>query len=434
MTTIILMRFTVGLYLAFVLSRFNKSLYGPARNIVASSVLYLLPVAAFTILSSLLQTPATGIVAGAVFAFAASLCHDATFAKALLSTSIFVLIGVVFFFLSSLLVYPYYPNEGYYLMSAYISALLTGLSEFIFELLKKKHGDKGPNMPYFAVVMLVPLMSVITLLTLNTVSSPNMLVQLSLSTFLLWINLFTVFLYFNLIETMNSEREGFFYKIKAEEYSNQLDLEMQSQEQVRSFRHDMKNHLSELMILVKADAKEKALAYIEEMTGVLKNPKEYSKCGNKELDSMLNYLLRNAEKLGIDVNVSGAAPKRMCISEYELNVIIGNLVDNAMDAAAEATEKKIEINIFFDKDLLHFSIKNSFSGELRRDKTGQLQSSKLSPEEHGLGIKNVIRTVKKNGGTISFDSDDENKLFYADVMLYAGDTERFPNRSRQDTE
>lgn len=270
--------------------------------------------------------------------------------------------------------------------------------------------------------MLVPLMSVITLLTLNTANSPNMLVQLSLSTFLLWINLFTIFLYFHLIETMNSERKGFLYKMKAEEYSNQLDIEMQSQEMVRSFRHDMRNHLSELMILVENDEREKALSYIEEMTGALRNPKEYSKCGNKELDSMLNFLLRNAEKLGIDVTVSGAAPERMCVSEYELNVIIGNLVDNAMDAAAEAAEKKIEINIFFDKDLLHFSIKNSFSGELRRDKTGQLQSSKLSPEEHGLGIKNVIRTVKKNGGTISFDSDDNEKLFFAKVMLYVGNS------------
>ena len=434
MITIVLMRFTAGLYLAFVMSRFNKSLYGPVKYGRVSSLLYLLPAVAFTILSSLLQTPIPGLVTGIVFFFTASLCYETTIKKALLSTSVFVLTGIVFFFLSSFLVYPYYPNESYYLMSACISALLTGLSEFIFELLKKKCDEKEPGMPYFAVVMLVPLMSVITLLTLNTANSPNMLVQLSLSTFLLWINLFTLFLYFNLIETMNSEREGFFYKIKAEEYSNQLDLEMQSQEQVRSFRHDMQNHLSELMILVKADAKEKALAYIEEMTGVLKNPKEYSKCGNRELDGMLNYLLRNAEKLGIDVIVSGAAPERIFVSEYELNVIIGNLVDNAMDAAAESAEKRIEINILFDKDLLHFSIKNSYCGELRRDKTGQLQSSKLSPEEHGLGIKNVIRTVKKNGGTITFESDDENKLFYADVMLYAGDTERFPNRSRQGTE
>ncbi len=419
---IIVMRFTLGLYLAFVLSRFNKSLYGPAKNSSASLSLYLLLAAAFTLLSSLLQTPVPGVAAGIIFAFAASLCYETNFPKVLLSTSIFVLTGFGFFFLSSFLVFPYYPNEGYYLISAYISALLTGLFEFIFELLKRKRDGKEPDMPYFVVVILVPLMSVITLLTLNTANSPNMLVQLSLSTFLLWINFFIIFLYFHLIETMNSERKGFFYKMKAEEYSNQLELEIQSQEQVRSFRHDMRNHLSELMILIKNNEKEKAVSYIEEMTGALRNPKEYSKCGNKELDSMLNFLLKDAEKLDIDVEVSGAAPERMRISEYELNVIIGNLVDNAMAAAAEATEKKIGINIFFDKGLLHFSIKNSFSGELRRDKKGQLQSSKLSPEGHGLGIKNVLRTVKKNGGTITFDPNDNEKLFFAKVMLYVGDS------------
>lgn len=148
MTIIIIMRFTVGLYMAFVLSRFNKSLYGPAKNSSASISFYLLLAAAFTILSSLLQTPVPGIAAAIVFAFAASLCYETTFAKLLLSTSIFALTGFGFFFLSSFLVYPYYPNEGYYLMSAYISALFTGLLEFFFELLKRKRDGKEQNMPY----------------------------------------------------------------------------------------------------------------------------------------------------------------------------------------------------------------------------------------------------------------------------------------------
>ena len=410
---------TADLFLVYLLFRFNRVLYGdPEGRRFLSFMAYLLFTAVPLVLDLLFHEPSLSITLYFVLIFAATFFHEAALKYRLLSSALFFAGSMLCFFLASHLPSSYWI-DGKSIMSIYIALLLIDAFEFFFELIMRQHNGRGHTMPYWALMLLVPLMSILTILIMDTADNLEKLVQLGLCIFLLWINFFTLFLYFHLTEAMESEKESLFYRMKAKEYSNQLDIELHSAERIRSIRHDMKNHMSSLAVLIQNNEKEKALAFIGNLDHELDNPKEYSRSGNKELDSIQNYLFRDAKSLGVDVKVEGAVPEKLSISEFALNTILGNLLDNAVAAASQADDKQIAVSLRFDKDIFHYTITNTFKGELKRDKYGNLLSSKRSPGKHGIGLKNVKNAVEKNGGTIDFIEDIEKKVFTVAVILYA---------------
>ena len=410
---------TADLFLVYLLFRFNRVLYGdPEGRRFLSFMAYLLFTAVPLVLDLLFHEPSLSITLYFVLIFAATFFHEAALKYRLLSSALFFAGSMLCFFSASYLTSSYL-GEGRSVIPIYIAVLLIEAFEFIFEVIIRQHNGKRYTMPYWSLMLLVPMMSILTILIMNTADNPEKLIQFGLCIFLLWINFFTLFLYFHLTEAMESERESLFYRMKAKEYSNQLDIELHSAERIRSIRHDMKNHMSSLAVLIQNNEIEKALSFIGDLDNELNNPTEYSRSGNKELDSIQNYLFRDAKSLGVDVTVEGAVPEKLSISEFDLNVILGNLIDNAVAAASQADDKHIAVSLRFDKDIFHYTITNTFKGELKRDRNGNLLSSKPSPGKHGIGLKNVKNAVEKNGGTIDFIEDIEKKVFTAAVILYA---------------
>lgn len=421
----LIVNLTANFLRTYLLFRYHKALYGKSRRPqVITSFNYLLFATVPVIIYICFHHPLLNLISNLTFIFIITLRFEASWKSRIISTLMFYGLNIICDVISIYALYPYKLGGDYNLFSLYIMVLLLAIFEFPLELIIRRHNKQDSTMPYWGIMILVPLTSVALIFILLMVGGLGRIVILCLCVLLLWINFFTFFLYYHLVEAIANERENLIYKLKAEEYSNQMDIELQSAERIRSLRHDMKNHMSELAGLIKCNETEKALSFIGDIDCALQNPKEYSKSGNRELDSMQNYLLREAEDLGINVKIDGAAPKRLCISEFDLTVIIGNLVDNAVTAASQADDKWIDIKICFDKDLLHYVISNSFSGEVRKDLRGNFLSSKMSPAEHGIGLRNVGRVVSKNGGTVEFIEDSENHVFSADVMLYAGGMRR----------
>ena len=93
----------------------------------------------------------------------------------------------------------------------------------------------------------------------------------------------------------------------------------------------------------------------------MQNQSELVSCGNKNLDSLLNYLLGQAKKKLNHVEYEVRVPSDLCISAFDLNVILGNLTENAIEAAEQTKDKWMSVDIYYEKGMLSNGNKKQLS-------------------------------------------------------------------------
>lgn len=209
------------------------------------------------------------------------------------------------------------------------------------------------------------------------------------------------------------EKETFFYKMKI--YGNQLDILKDSNQKMRELRHDMKHHLSELKYLARNGEDKSILIYIDNMEKYMLNTREYIDSGNKDIDGTLNYLLQKAKDKLNQVDVAISIPEGIEIHNYLFNVILGNLLENAIDGATYSEKKYLKISMKTKQNVMFINIVNSFSGEVKLQ-NNKLLTTKNNEEQHGIGLNSVKRMVDEMNGSINIKW--ESGYFNVSVMLY----------------
>ena len=152
------------------------------------------------------------------------------------------------------------------------------------------------------------------------------------------------------------------------------------------------------------------------MQEYLKTPDEIIESGDVEIDSLLNYMLAQARKEQISVRTE-VRLSDVSQHSFDINIILGNLLENAIEAARQAEEKKLSVNIKEEKGILKIHVENSYSGTLRQKGT-KLLTTKKDSNLHGLGLGNVENIVQKYHGTMKIEKKD--RLFSVQILLYLG--------------
>ena len=106
--------------------------------------------------------------------------------------------------------------------------------------------------------------------------------------------------------------------------------------------------------------------------------------------------------------------KNLKINVFDLNIILGNLLNNAIEAIEKAERKYFFINIYFEKNILFIHIENTYDGNIIKEKE-TLMTTKEEKQLHGLGLKSVSSILEKYDGDIIYDYNDI--YFITDVML-----------------
>ena len=146
------------------------------------------------------------------------------------------------------------------------------------------------------------------------------------------------------------------------------------------------------------------------MKSFLQNPNELVASGNLEIDSVLNYMLQKAEKELKTVDIKVMLPEKIRHS-FDINVLLGNLLENAIEAAGKTENKYLSIYITLKRGILKVKIENSFEpscilwGEQQR-KDMILKTTKPFTDRHGIGLKNVKKIVEKYNGTMAVTTQD----------------------------
>ena len=190
----------------------------------------------------------------------------------------------------------------------------------------------------------------------------------------------------------------------------------ESVDRVKSIRHDMKMHL---VALKGYTVENKAAAdYLNRLLEDIDESVIYSDTGNMDFDSIINYKLRDAGKDAINLDIKMSIPPVMNVDVVDIVTIIGNLLDNALDAVAKVNERFIKLDVELAKGGLFIKMDNSFNGEINYSDEKQIVSLK-SGDRNGYGLKNIRQSVEKYNGYMKI-THIEN-VFSVGIFLYMDD-------------
>ncbi len=187
-------------------------------------------------------------------------------------------------------------------------------------------------------------------------------------------------------------------------------------EQTRAFRHDTRHHLNAMSSLSKNKEYEKLDAYISELAGTIADDRHITICENYAANAIMDSYIRKAQELGIPIKINFRLSNLSGISDGDLCVLLGNCVENAIDAAkeAEGTNRFITINAQEESDRIYMTFDNGFSGEIR-SADGALLSSKRGFAAPGIGLSSIKAVVAKYNGDIKIETEDS--IFRLSILL-----------------
>lgn len=236
---------------------------------------------------------------------------------------------------------------------------------------------------------------------------------------LLGMNILIFYIYMKLADDLHLRRMTSVYEQQLELCERHQQEREISTLQLRDVRHNMKNNL--VTILAYAENKEcdKITDFVNEimneggitLSGIVNS-------GNIVIDSLIGYWHVRARKSGIDFEVKINIPMIMPFKGADMCLILGNLLENAVEAAQKAEGKRyIKIHMKYDKNNLLLHIANNYKGNLIKTKDSNLKSTKLDAGNHGVGLPSVYRVAAKYHGTVLID-DSVPERFAVRVVLY----------------
>lgn len=278
---------------------------------------------------------------------------------------------------------------------------------------------KGAIIPivYWLAVLLIPSASLyITVMLLLASGLANWQILIGIILLLL-INVATFYLYDSIIAEMDEKMNNKMLIQQNNNYERQFELMKTALAATRSFRHDLMNHVTILYSLFENNDREKLKEYLSELMEEKVIKKEYAHSGNLVIDSILNFKLQEADSLGVHVTLELSVPEQLAVKSFDMTVILGNLLDNAIHACNRLPEdrKIIKSVIRYDKGRLIIDIKNQYSNTILYE-NGNIMTTNDDKKNHGIGLLNVRNAVEKYQGLLNIEHSDD--IFSVTALLF----------------
>jgi len=187
---------------------------------------------------------------------------------------------------------------------------------------------------------------------------------------------------------------------------------------MRAWRHDYHNHIQSIKAMLSMGRQTELSEYLDTLESDLDGIDIAIRTGNVGLDAILSSKVSIARKNNIEVDCTAKMPQESKISDVHLCAIVGNLLDNAIEAcekikrdAGEEKRRFIRIYIGLFKQQLYISVSNSTCEKRRR--LSELVTSKLG--EHGFGLRRIDKIADMYDGYVN--RKNEPGIFATEVLL-----------------
>lgn len=327
-------------------------------------------------------------------------------------------------------IYYYFPEQFVSIMLFYFLIIIV---KNIYRT--KEYDDMSYNWLYF---MLLAVMSIGVwyIIARGLILTQEGLICVGAA--LLVMNMVSYKLYESVSDAYRYEKEYEKLKEQMDIYECQISTSIENDRVVRSLRHDMKLHLEELKLLAAGRKYDELENYISAMTEDAKPLYNMIGTGNPSVDGILDYMCSKAQDKGVTVRRKLRIPEDVELSTYDMNIILGNLLENAIENTLKTDNPYIELTIKYQSGPIYINVTNTCIADQKvvdgkylttktdiegnadkgygADKADKVKQNNHNRVKHGYGLDNVKRCVDKYSGTIKLNCTGE--LFIAEVLLY----------------
>lgn len=185
--------------------------------------------------------------------------------------------------------------------------------------------------------------------------------------------------------------------------------------EARRTRHDLRHHSTVIKSYLEQEDYLNLKEYLESFLKVLPCDTPMIFCENTVINVLISHFYGIARDNNIDFKSNVNLPSSIPVEDVDLTVIVGNLIENAVYACISGSDipKSIKIKGLVKNNILLFTVDNTYSNAIRKDKSGVYFSTKH--EGVGIGIESVSEIVERYNGVLKIEQ--HNNVFYVSVML-----------------
>lgn len=396
---------------------FNHEKYNKRTIVVSYACYYILTTYAYLYVN----TPIFNIITNILASFLLTFLYESNILKKIYA----FLITYGFFFIIETIFLILWTNSSVDLVKSITSdsmgnVIMTKstiflIANLIYKRFNKNHSDFVPKR-YYIFLSLMSFMTIV-IVFLNVIILDGYDFYLAISTILL---LFMNFIFFSIYNDMillfekqqsNVQLENHYNLIKSQ--SNAINS---STEELRRLEHDLKNKLTPISYMAKEGKFTELKEHLDNIIGDLSSASIYKDTQIPELDGILNMKLRESKKQNINLDIKLSINKDANINGMDLALIVGTLLDNAMEATSKVSDKWINLIINNAYEVVYVSVENSYNGVVLL-KNGELLTTKADKKGHGIGLMSIRKVIKKYDGEM--DIKYTNSTFKNSVMLYS---------------
>lgn len=291
-----------------------------------------------------------------------------------------------------------------------ISKIVMIIGVYAFSIIWKKTYNELIPLKYYVGLLFVPVGSIyIAMHEFFSIRDVNE-VPASLITFciLLLFNITILEIYSKISENFMMEKENAIYAQQIKIMSANTQEQKKMMETFHREKHDWMNKLIVLKREIEDQNTADVLHKIEEIIQNCQSGEMISNSGNKCIDALINVKYATAKEKGIAFDTRIFVPEELSIDQCDIAIVLGNALDNAIEATEHCLSgvKRIEIIMGIKKEAFVLVVRNPFGGSLKKDKRGNLLSTKEEFQKHGYGINSIIRVAEKYNGDVVIEEED----------------------------
>ncbi|WP_058302942.1 ATP-binding protein [Gorillibacterium timonense] len=310
-------------------------------------------------------------------------------------------------------------STALYVLSLFISKVILMTLGYAAVRIGTSYGEGVMSAGYWALLILSPLLSLVSIYGLSRSVEPGRMdIYLSLSVGLVFLNYFVVMICDHVLYKHSKEKQTLLLEQQIDYYARQYKQAEAAQRETLRFRHDFKNILTGLQAELEAGNVSVGQETVETLLSSFSSTRSIAHSGHIAIDSILNYKLQLAAEANIPIELDLRCPADVMLDPITVSVILGNALDNAIEACKRMDTGRpcLTIQIHYDKESLFLRMENPYSGTIRTDLTGRVRSTKSGPSAHGIGLESIRDMVEKNHGLL--DISYEGGVFQLEVVLF----------------
>ncbi len=166
--------------------------------------------------------------------------------------------------------------------------------------------------------------------------------------------------------------------------------------QLRTLRHDLRNHLTAIRGLLALGEDRRALDYIDQLSGSAAVQGGRRLCANDTANAVLTAKAEDMRREGIQADIAASLPELLPVEDTDLCALLGNALDNAIEAAVQTPKKWIVVRCRAEKGLFMLRVENAAAQSPDPD----LATSKEDKSSHGFGIPGMREIAERYSGSL----------------------------------